>query len=355
MAGSVRKKGNRWYYSFEASNVDGKRKRIERSGGRTKKEAEKALRDALTEYENAGLHFDVSEVSVSDYMDYWMREHVEINCKYNTIQAYKNIIDNHIKPTLGKYKLKALTPAVLQEFINKKHLSGFSKNYISNIMTVLSGSIKAAVHPYKFIKQSPMAYVKMPKIEHTKHDTDRKVLSSDEYNRIITRFAQRSSFYIPLQIAYHTGARAGEVCGLTWDRVDLEKRIIIINRITLKKEKQWYFGTTKTKGSTREIPIGDSLVAILKKHRKFQKENRLKYGTFYTDYYVDKNSRFYGMDKTTVQPIDETVNFVCTMENGTLVTPESIKYCSRVINYELGIQFNFHALRHYVESFIMVS
>jgi site-specific recombinase XerD len=34
------------------------------------------------------------------------------------------------------------------------------------------------------------------------------------------------------------------------------------------------------------------------------------------------------------------------MENGNLVTPESIKYCSRVINYELGIQFNFHALRH---------
>ena len=130
MAGSVRKKGNRWYYSFEASSVDGKRKRIERAGGRTKKEAEKALRDAITEYENAGLHFDISEVSVSDYMDYWMRVYVKVNCKYNTIQAYTNIIEKHIKPTLGMYKLKALTPSVLQEFINGKHLSGFSKNYI---------------------------------------------------------------------------------------------------------------------------------------------------------------------------------------------------------------------------------
>ena len=286
-------------------------------------------------------------MSVSDYMDYWMREYVKINCKYNTIQAYTNIIEKHIKPALGMYKLKALTPSVLQEFINGKHLSGFSKNYIINIMTVLSGSIKAAVHPYKFIKQNPMAYVKMPKIEHNKHDTDRKVLSSDEYTRIITRFNQGSSFFIPLQIAYHTGARAGEVCGLTWDRVDLEKKIITVNRITVKRDKQWYFGTTKTKGSTREIPIGDSLAAILKKHKTYQKENKLKYGQFYTDYYLNKKtSRFYGLDKTTVKSIDEPLNFVCTMENGKLVTPESIKYCSRVINYELGIQFNFHALRH---------
>jgi integrase len=37
---------------------------------------------------------------------------------------------------------------------------------------------------------------------------------------------------------------------------------------------------------------------------------------------------------------------VCTTERGTLVTPETFRYCSRVINYELMIEFNFHALRH---------
>jgi hypothetical protein len=48
MEGYVRKRGEKWYYSFEeASSVEGKRKRIERVGGRTKKEAEAALRKAL--------------------------------------------------------------------------------------------------------------------------------------------------------------------------------------------------------------------------------------------------------------------------------------------------------------------
>src|SRR5690554_3213150 len=113
MAGHVRKRGDKWYYSFEASSVGGKRKRIERVGGRTKKEAEAALRKALTEYENAGAHFEPSEMSVADYMDYWFKEYVMINCKYGTQQNYKRIIDLHIKPSLGYYKLKSLTPSIL--------------------------------------------------------------------------------------------------------------------------------------------------------------------------------------------------------------------------------------------------
>jgi len=47
LAGHLRKRGDKWYYSFEVGSVNGKRKRIERVGGRTKKEAESALRKAI--------------------------------------------------------------------------------------------------------------------------------------------------------------------------------------------------------------------------------------------------------------------------------------------------------------------
>ena len=39
-------------------------------------------------------------------------------------------------------------------------------------------------------------------------------------------------------------------------------------------------------------------------------------------------------------------SFVCTKENGDQITTDSIKYLSRVVNYELGIKFNFHSFRH---------
>lgn len=39
-------------------------------------------------------------------------------------------------------------------------------------------------------------------------------------------------------------------------------------------------------------------------------------------------------------------DLITTKENGELVSPDSLKYLSRVVNYELGISFNFHSLRH---------
>lgn len=58
--------------------------------------------------------------------------------------------------------------------------------------------------------------------------------------------------------------RAAEVCGLTWDCVDLNNKTITIEKIIIKKEREWVFGTPKTRSSNRTILIGNTLVNILK-------------------------------------------------------------------------------------------
>ncbi|SHJ92034.1 site-specific integrase [Tepidibacter formicigenes] len=338
MQGGVRKKGNRWYYYFDAGKVNGKRKRIERKGGNTKKEALEALRKALYEFEKCGSLVSESDISVADYFDYWFKEYVLINCKYNTQRGYNLIIEKHIKPTLGIYKLKSLTPAMLQEFINKKYRNGFTKNTLKGFYGVLSGALKMAVYPYQFIKENPMQYVSMPKYNSLKKDNeDLKIITVDEFNKIVDRFPFGSSFYIPLQIAFNTGMRASEVCGLTWDCINLEEGKIKVEKIILKKGMQWCFGTPKTASSQREILIGKTLIDILKKHKKYQLENRLKYGEFYSNnlYKFEEINKKYS-----------STDLVCTKENGELVSTDSLKYLSRVVNYELGINFNFHSLRH---------
>lgn len=353
MGGHVRKRGDKWYYSFEASSVEGKRKRIERVGGRTKKEAQSALRKALEEYNNAGAHFEPTEISLSDYMDYWFKNYVELNCKHNTQNAYEAIIRNHIKPPLGIYKLKSLTPATLQEFVNNKYLTGLRKNHLINIMSVLSGALKYAVHPSGFIKESPMLYVKYPKYEHSKTETNHKIITHEEFETITTRFPLGSSFYIPIMIGYHTGARIGEVMGLTWEDIDLENKTLDINKTIYKRKPNWYFGSTKTQSSVRSIMIGQTLVDALRKHKKLQMENRLKYGQHYTQQYENPeldgheelrriNSMPLSIDAGVLKPI----HMVCTKDNGEIVTPDTFKYASRVIHYSLGIIFNFHSLRH---------
>ncbi len=357
MSGHVRKRGDKWYYSFEAASVGGKRKRIERVGGKTKKEAEAALRKALLEFENSGLHFQPKEISVADYMGYWLKNYAEINCKYNTINFYNRFITKHIVPALGTYKLKSLTPSVLQEFINNKFLSGFSKHTIKNLFSILFSSLKYAVFPCNFIKASPMEYVKVPKIELKKSEINRKIISIEDFEKITKRFNESSPFYIPLMIGFYTGCRIGEVMGLTWEDIDLDKGFIDINKIIYKREDKktpvWCFGTTKTPGSVRKIKIGKTLVEVLKKWKSQQKLNEEKYLEYYINQYVRIESTkkeniqiIHSFDSHIDTQIYDLVKMVCTKENGTMVTPDSFKYASKVINFELGIEFNFHSLRH---------
>ena len=112
MNGGVRKRGSTWSYYFDLGKVDGKRKKKERGGFRTKKEAEIALAAALHEYNHAGTVFEPSEITVSDFLDQWYKLYCEPNLKYNTQVAYLRIIEGHIKPKFGVYKLKSMAPAI---------------------------------------------------------------------------------------------------------------------------------------------------------------------------------------------------------------------------------------------------
>jgi len=337
MEGSVRKIGENWFYCFDVGKVDGKRKRIERKGGKTKKEALTALREAIRDFEKCGSVSKESSSSVSDYFDYWYKEYALINCKYNTQISYKNIIENHIKPILGIYKLKTITPGVLQEFLNKKYMNGFTKNTLSGFYGVLSGAFKSAVHPYQLIKENPMTYVHMPKIQNTKKNKEElKVISIEDYKRIIERFPEGSNFYIPIQISFYTGMRASEVCGMTWDCIDIENKKITVDKL-IYKEDVWCFGTPKTESSERTIEMGKILTEILKRHKESQEKNKLMYDIHYdnkTYIYKDRNRTYTSID------------LVSTKENGELISTESLKYLSRVVNYELGIKFSFHSFRH---------
>lgn len=352
---NVRKRGQKWQYQFEAAKIEGKRKQITKSGFNTKKEALEAGVKALAEYNDSGLHSKLSEISVYDYFDYWYKNYVILELKINTQKSYKNYIENHIKPNLGIYKLKSLTPTILQEFINSKYLSGFSKNHLSNLIGVLSGALKYAVHPCNFIKSNPMLYVNFPKYEHSKTDANHKYIKPDEFEKIINRFPYGSTFYLPIIIGYYTGFRIGETLGLTWDDINLENRKISINKIIYYNDdtKLWYFGTPKTPTSTRTIEIGTTLLNILKKYKTDQLQNKLKYGCHYTCVYegieIINNKKYrplYSLKANIPAGTFKKVEMVCTKEDGEIITPNSFKYASKVINYGLGITFNYHSLRH---------
>ncbi|HHI5794265.1 TPA: tyrosine-type recombinase/integrase [Clostridioides difficile] len=322
MKGGVRKKGKKWYYYFDLGVIDGKRKKVERAGGNTKKDAEKALREALKEYENTGIMFDECEMNLAEYLDFWFNEYVILNCKYNTQESYRIHIQTHIKPALGHYKLKSLTPATLQNFINAKFRSNYSQSTLEVIRAILKKALKSAVYPYQFLKDNPMQYITIPKNETIKKEI--KVITLEEFNNILNLFNKGTYQYISLMIAFHTGMRKGEVAGLTWEDVNLKTKTIDVNHTMIKKKKgDIELATPKSSSSYRTITIGDTLVKALKEHRKYQNENKLLFGEFYINN-----------------------NFVCTKINGNPININSISTMCNSISRKLNTNFSFHSLRH---------
>lgn len=367
---NTRKRNGKWEYRFEAAKIDGKRKQITKGGFKTKKECLEAGAKALAEYNSSGLAFTPSEISVADYLDYWFDTYCKMNLKYNTQMGYLSIIENHLKPNFGHYKLKALNASAIQDYANRLKLNGSAKSTVTGIISTLSGALNYAVEPLQYIQHNPCNHVKYPKYDGPKKNT-RFIITPEDFSRIITRFDQKSQYHLPLMIGYYTGLRISETFGLTWDDIDMEKRTLSVNKITVKRnygvdvrevlkqkgkkeeKSAWYFGTPKTLSSNRTIKFGETLYQTLKYAKMKQAENRLLYGEYYTDIYKKPEKDEKGNTVFRLIEIEhaipcalERANMICVRENGQFVSTDSFKYCARIIHHELKLAFNYHSLRH---------
>lgn len=323
MSGYLRKRGDSWYYRIYVGIVDGKRKQIERFGGKTKKEAEKALRMALNSMDITGAHYEPSKMSFHDYLDEWMESYVKPNLKDTTYATYRSAIDKHIKPFLGKYQLKALTPAILQKFIANKKKEGYRKSSLNSMLVILKKSLHYAVQPCEHLKNNPALYVEMPKYQEIEKEA--RAFSAEELEKIFERFGPETDFYMPIMLAYHTGARLGECLALTWDDINMNEKIIHIRHTLSDKRGDPVRTTPKSKNSVRDVPFVDALAKILKARKAREAANKLKYGQFY---------------------ISTDIPYVCTHENGSVMTSNAMRYFGKFCHDVLGIDASFHNIRH---------
>ena len=88
-----RKRGKKWCYTIEVKGAHGERKKVERPGGLTKAECEKAYRAAMAEVDQTGDYVEPTNLTVAEYFRQWLSEYVEANLKYNTIRTYRMIIN----------------------------------------------------------------------------------------------------------------------------------------------------------------------------------------------------------------------------------------------------------------------
>ena len=112
-----------------------------------------------------------------------------------------------------------------------------------------------------------------------------------------------------------------------------------------KVESVWHMKPPKY-DSYRTVKIGKTLEDALKYTIKQRKMNPLKYGGQYMKTYLLPDNSITQVRGDVTVAYKEIMP-LCVKDNGILLTPESFKYCARVIHYELGnVLFHTHCLRH---------
>lgn len=367
MQGSVRKRGNTWSYRFDMGTINGKRQRKEKGGFKTKKEAEIALAKAVNEFNTAGLVFTPSEVTLADFLDFWVEEYVKKNCKPNTCRVYCNMIRMYIKPRIGQYKLKALTPAAIQKYLNDLKTEQIKKATAVKVKSVLNEALNYAVVPCGYLQGNPAFYVKLPSYPDTPKDEQRDAITVQQFNEIAEHF-KNTPCYIPLIIGFYTGLRIGEVFALTWDDIDLDNRIIHVRHTAISIERNsdlnplkgqkvspWYIGTPKTPSSIRDVDFGDTLYRVLKEEKKRQHRQRFEGGQVYILNYLEPvkdtkgDTLMHFVHRMRSESSDglTPVDMVCVQDNGKYynLTNQNCKVNHWVVD-NMNIKFDFHTLRH---------
>lgn len=354
MAEGVRKRGKTWSYYFDTAKINGERKKIEKGGFRTQKEAAEARAKAIAEYSNTGRVFSPSKMSVADYLDYWLENAVRLNIdhgySYNTYSNYESKIRLHIKPAFGKYRLSNFQHSsdIIQKLVDDMKRNGYSKGMIKGCLSCLQTALNYAIAPLKYIQVNPCLLVKigsMPVSQDAKAHKE-YVCPKKEFERILERFPESNGFYMSLVLPYHAGTRIGETFAVDLlEDVDFQKHEIRIDKQLMKVGKTWFFKPPKY-DSYRTLKIGSTLELALKNALFRQKINRLKYGAEYLRTYILPDNSITQIRADITVPYKEFTP-ICTKDNGELLTPESFKYCARVVHYELeNPLFHSHCLRH---------
>lgn len=256
---------------------------IQKSGFKTKREANIARNNAITELHN-GTFVVNSTINVKVFFTYWLEEVMKPKITSDSYDSYKNIVYNHIIKSMGTIKLITLSSAHIQKFYNEKAV--FSNSIVKLCKTVMNSGLKYAKGK-KLVSINAADGVELPKrVKQGKYRTleidVKKTLSLEQIKLLINR-AKGTPIYLQVMFAVLMGLRKQEINGLKYSDIDYIHRTINVQRQLGKKpntdNSELKIGEytkqeieVKTLSSKRELLIPDILFeAILEERKKYEK------------------------------------------------------------------------------------
>ena len=259
---------------------------------------------ARAELAAAQLKLDVAQgkatqqtsLTVRDFSEIWITDHVIPNCSADTLKNYKFFLSSRILPAIGDTPLHKLTAIQLTRFINglreeearttaldpqqRKRRSDrdraappprkLSDRTVRHYYDCINYMLNKAVQ-WQYLTSNPMDHVDRPKVKKRKM----KFLDDQQAVQLLRCLAQEESlpFRCAVLLALLCGLRLGEVGALELSDVDWERGTIDIHRaLKYTPERGSFVEEPKTESSVRPIDLPAGMMALLWETRDYHED-----------------------------------------------------------------------------------
>jgi integrase len=245
--------------------------------GKTRKEAAERLQ-ALQQQHGQGFLVQPSKLTVADFLGQWL-DSATLTCKPSTLHGYAVVVRYHLIPALGTLKLQKLAPAHLVMLYQGKRQEGLSARRVAIIHAVLHRALAEAVR-WRLVPRNVAADVSPPRQEHA----EPRVWGLPEVRRFVDTAQESDSRYAPaLIVTLALGLRAGELLGLRWEAVDLERGQVVIDQALIWVGGKAIWGSPKSRAGRRVLPLPEPARQALLAMRRQQAQDRLRAGAAWKD------------------------------------------------------------------------
>ena len=228
----------------------------------TKKDAEAWKVNALHEIQ-VGIHTAASaSITVAEAAEHWLT-HVENEGRERaTLAQYRQHVQKHINPRLGRHKLAALTTPRVNVFRDEL-LADLSRPLARKVLVSLKSLLRESQRR-GYVAQNVALGVSIGMDRRTKRKLKAgiDIPTPDEVKRLID--AAAGKWRALLITVVFTGLRASELRGLRWEDVDLKRGELHVRQRADRYNK---IGAPKSHSGERTIPLGPMVVNTLREWR----------------------------------------------------------------------------------------
>jgi integrase len=301
--------------AYVVYTADGVKRRY--LSGKRREDVRDKLAKAVSDRSD-GLVFDGGAMTVGEYLERWLKDSVRGTVRMSTYERHEGIVRTHLKPALGRIKVKNLIPTHVRGLHREKMDAGLAPATVRKLHSTLHKALSQAVSDGLIARNA--AAIKSPRPD----PEEMYPLSADEASALL-KAARGERFEALYMLAITTGLRRGELLGLRWRDVDLEHGVLRVGHALVREGGRYRLGETKTKRGHRSIRLTSQAVSALGVHRKRQLEERMRLASLYEDH-----------------------DLIYATQKGTPLNPENlVKRSFKPLLKRAGLpEIRFHDLRH---------